>query len=125
MRYTRYLAVALALAAPCAARPTVWAGTTGTMGQATTLSMEPLLLLPHPLATHSLPLATTPPQLDTRSRPPATMQGTSSPAMQQEHQATSRPVPVDTRATRLQRPVTGKLRRAAAASICRLSLCQS
>merc|ERR1712192_95448 len=104
---------------------TVWEGITGTTEQVTTLSMGPLLPLPHLLATHSPPPATTTPQVDTRSRPPATMQDTSSPAMQQEHQATSRPVPADTRATRLQRQVTEKLRQPPAALTCLLSSCQS
>merc|ERR1712154_575367 len=102
----------------------VWAGTTGTTGRATTSSMEPLLLLPHLPATHSPPPATTPPQLGTSSHLPAMMQGTSSQPMQQD-QATNRQVAPDTRATRLQRLVTEKLRRAAAASTCRPSLCPS
>ena len=90
------------------------------------LSMEPLLLLPHLPATHSPQLAMTPPQLGTSSHLPAMMQGTSSLAMQQQdHQATTRRVPADTRATSLQRLVTEKLRRAAVASTCQLSLCPS
>merc|ERR1712018_818288 len=103
---------------------TVLEGTTGTTERATMSSMEHLLLLPHLPATHSPQLAITPPQLGTSSHLPAMMQGTSSLAMQQQdHQATTRRVPADTRATSLQRLVTEKLRPAVVASTCRLSLC--